>query len=115
MTLQHVAAAHDVHGGLPLGPGLGEDQSAVVEIDGEEPNLAGHFRAAVLPAKASGNHQVDHEEQLALEFENDPLAKTMEVEDLCAAQGVQRRVDGAKQERTGEPDILHTPSHDSRA
>ena len=54
---------------------LGQEQRAVREIERGEAELARHgFAPAGLPAKAAGDHQVNHQEEIALELEHDALA-----------------------------------------
>ena len=48
---------------------LGQDQRAVLEVERQQADLAGHLGARRLPAEAAGDHQVDDEEELALELE----------------------------------------------
>ena len=43
--------------------------------------LPGDLRAALLPVEPAGDHQVEDEEQVALELEDDPLAEAPEADD----------------------------------
>src|SRR6185295_7824018 len=53
---------------------LGEEQRPRGELESCEPELARQLRVAVAPAKAPGDHEMEHEEELALEREHETLA-----------------------------------------
>ena len=57
-----------------FGARLGQDERPGREVEGGEPDLPGHRRAARPPAQAAGDHEMEHEEQVVLEDEHQPLA-----------------------------------------
>ncbi len=60
---------------------------------------AGSFGAGRLPPQPSGDHQVQDEEELALERDDDPLAESPHVEDDLAFDLADRWHRGAQHER----------------
>ena len=86
-----------------------------VEVEREQPDLAGNLRARLLPAETSGDHQVQDEEQLAFQLEDDPLTEPMQRDDSLPLERRQRRIDGTQEERGGEPDPLHPMPDDTRS
>ena len=78
------------------------------------PTLPGYPGAAPrLPAQASGDHQVQHQEELALEADHDALAQPPEARDPPADEAREGRLDGAQQERAGQPDRLQRLAQDA--
>ena len=67
------------------------------------PTLPGIFAPRLAPAEAAGNHQVDDQEELALELEDDPLAQAAQSDHAAPGTGFEWRIDGAHQERAGQP------------
>ena len=61
-----------------LRAGLGEQQRARVELERRERERAGQLRARRVPLQPAGDHQVDHDEQLALERDHDALAEPLD-------------------------------------
>src|SRR5262252_7777432 len=57
---------NQVQRGSFLRSGFREQQGAGLEIERRETQLAGDFRAAFLPLKPSGNHQMNDKKQSAL-------------------------------------------------
>ena len=66
------------------------------------PILPGGLAPLRLPVQPAGDHQVQDEEQVAVELEDDALAEPAEAADDLALGGVQRRVEGADQERVDD-------------
>ena len=71
---QRVLAAQEVNRGPLLRRSFGQQQRAVREVEGRQTDLAGDRRALLFPAEAAGDHQVDGQEELALELEDEALA-----------------------------------------
>ena len=86
----------------------------MLEVDRQQADLPRNGCAWWLPAKSAGNHQVKHEEEFALGFEDDPLAEPMKVDDRAAVDRRQRRVDRAQEKRRRQTDALHLLPDDTR-
>lgn len=86
----------------------------MVEVQGEQPDLSGNARAHLLPPETAGDHQVEHQTGLALDFKRNPLPETMQVDNLSALDRRQRRVDGSKEEGRSETHGAHLVTHDAR-
>src|SRR5713101_9405344 len=82
-----------------LRPGLGQRERARREVQGRQPELAGHLRAWRFPVKAPGDHQVDRQEEIALEGDDDALAHAAEPGD----RWLRRSADRTNARRTGSP------------
>ena len=80
--------SHQMHDGLPLRSGLGQQQRSGGEVEGEQTDLAGNRRAPLPPAQPAGNHQMDDEEQRAVELEDQPLAQPAECSHRAAGNAV---------------------------
>ena len=76
------------------------------EIERRQPDLAGNRRAAIAPAQPPGDHQVQDEEQLAVELEDDPLAHPPQADDRASFDGGDRRLQRAHEERIADPQPL---------
>src|SRR5439155_10342971 len=91
---------------------LGQHERPGRELEGRQPDLAGRARARRSPVKATGDHQVEDEEELALELEDDALAEAAEPDDPPALRLADRRIDGADEKWGREPDTLERlPDH----
>ena len=77
---------------------------------------ASALRAGLLagrePAQPAGDHQVDDEEELALEREDDALAEPLDADDNLAFDRGNRRRHRAQQERMADADALETVADD---
>ena len=49
---------------------LGQQQRSVGEVEGRQADPGGDGRAVLLPSKAAGDHQVDHQEKIVFELQN---------------------------------------------
>jgi hypothetical protein len=58
-------------------------------------------------AETSGNHEVDHQDELTGEFEDDPLSDSAETLHFLAHRSVKRWIEGAKHRNRGDPDPGH--------
>src|SRR5262249_59624129 len=76
-----------------LRPGLGQRERARREVEGRQSELAGHLRAWRLPVKATGDHQVDRQEEIALEGDDDALAQAAEPGDDATVGCGDRRIE----------------------
>ena len=82
---------------------LGEDQAAGGKIERGQADLSRDRRSAIAPAQASGDHQVEHQEQLITEIEDDPFTHPLQADDGPSLQLRGRRLDGADDEGIAEP------------
>ena len=72
---QPVLAGDDVQRGALARARFGHEQRAGRELERGEPDFARDGRATRPPAQAAGDHQMEHEEELALERDHDALAE----------------------------------------
>lgn len=87
---QRRLALHEVQGGAALGAGLGERQRAILEL--EKGERVARFLAG--PVQASGDHEVQHEMQVAFQAEHNTLADARDIDDfpaMCVPDGRHRR------------------------
>ena len=68
--LQRRLAAHQVQRSALVRARFGEEQRAAVEVERGVPHARRDPRALLPPAQPAGDHQVDHQEQVALELED---------------------------------------------
>ncbi len=99
-------AAHEVQRRAPLRAGLGEDERAGREVEGGEPHLARELRPGRLPVEPARDHEVQRQEQLAVEREHDPLPQPADRGDAPPLHLREGRIGRAEQERTPQPDAL---------
>ena len=107
---QRRIATNQVKRCSPLGALLGEQDRPVAEIERREPassrqvdRLAALLRA---PAKAAGDHQVNHDEQTVFELEHDPFADPPDTPDPLAGRLGEWWVDRAQYERASQADAF---------
>src|SRR4030095_3596077 len=81
MAGERVAALDDMQRGLMLGPGFSEQQRAMLEVDRKLAQLARYLDSHGLPPKTAGDHQMEHEKELAIRFEHDPLSESVQIDD----------------------------------
>jgi hypothetical protein len=103
---QSVFAAHDVNRCSSLRAGFGQNKRAVVEVEGGEAELSRNLRAFRQPFEATGNHQMDDEEEVVLEAEDDALAEAAQCDDGFSGELCGTGLDRAKDEWVGEPDLF---------
>ena len=97
-------AADEVERRAPLRARLGEHERALREVERGEPDAAGELRVRLAPVEPARDHEVDHEEEVALEREDDALAHAAHALDVLPRGRRERRVDGAEHERASQPD-----------
>jgi hypothetical protein len=86
----------------------------VGEVEGRDDDLAAHpqLGAAAPPAKAAGDHEVQDDEELVVQFQHDALADSPDAADRLAERGLQRRIVGAEQERREDLHLFQrAPGH----
>ena len=71
-----------------------------------EPDAARELRARAPPVEPPRDHEVQGEEQVALEREDDPLPEPADRPDAPPLRGAEGRLRGPEQERAPEPDRL---------
>jgi hypothetical protein len=109
-----------VQRGALLGALLGHDERAAIEAEAGQERLAGGDLGVGLqprrtrgePLEATEAHQVEHEEELALELDHDALGEALHTGDAAAlrvAPGGQR---GAQEERRAELDLVEHVASD---
>jgi len=96
------------------GARLGEDERAVGEVEREERAPAADPPAGPAPVQASGDHEVEDQEQIALEREHDPLPEAAQPDDAPALGAGDRRGDRAEEERAAQADALEALFLDTR-
>ena len=95
--------AHDVQRGALLRARLREHQRAGRKLERGKSHLPRDARAGRPPVKAARDHQMEDEEEVALELEDDALADPAESDDASSHRLRERRVDRADEERRAEP------------
>ena len=103
---QLVRSTHDVQRGALLRALLREEQRADGEVEGRQPAALGDRDVALAPAQPAGDHQVEDQEQLAVELEHDALADAAGTADRLPLHGRDGRVHGAQEERARETNRL---------
>ena len=76
------------------------------KIERREPDLAGDRGAALAPAQPPGDHQVQHEEEIALHREDDPLAHASKRDHAPPFERADRRLGRADDEGIADPQAL---------
>src|SRR5262249_57146859 len=91
------------------------DVGAAAEAERGEPEAPGEAGPGGPPVQPPGDHQVQDEEEVAVELEHDPLPQPAEPGDEPAGRRRERRVDRAQEERVREPDDADPLAPDARA
>ena len=94
--------------------GLGEHERAVGKVERRERPAAADLRPALSPVQPARDHQVQHQEQVSLEREDDPLADPPESDDPAALGLAKRRRDRPQQKRARQPHRLEPLADDAR-
>ena len=90
------------------GTGFGQHEGARGKVKNRQVYLAGRPGSCrLLPVKATGDHQVKDQEQLALQFPHDALAEAAETYDLPPLRLQQGRLHGPHQEGAAQLDPLN--------
>lgn len=105
-------AADDVQRSLPPGTCLREEQCAPVEVERCKTRPAGQAGARRTPAQAARDHQVQHEVEIPLEHEDQPLAEPIDVENCLAFDRGGRGIVRAEDEGAADPDALNARASD---
>ena len=105
---------HEVDRRPALGAGLGQHERSALELECGQPLLAGASRARRFPVQTPGDHQMDHEEEIALERKDDPLADAPDARDLAPVRGAKRRLHRAQDEGMEQLHALETHPDDAR-
>ena len=92
---------------------LGEEEAAVREVEGRQRVLGRELDAGGLPVEPPGDHQVQHQPQLVVQPQGDPLADAADLPDGLAARRIERRIEGPDEERAVDPDPLETLADDA--
>ena len=114
VRLQVRTSGDQMQPGALDGAGLGHQQGAAREVESRQPQLLRHGRARRAPAQAPGDHQVQDDEQVALDADDDALAEACDGLDGAPLDGPERRRDGPQHEGAQQPDPLDLPPDDAR-
>jgi hypothetical protein len=109
---ERATARHDVHGGAPFRTGLGQHQRAGVEIDGCQLMAPGEFHAGRAPMEPAGDHQMNHDPQVAFESDRDTFSYAFEPEHAQTLESRDRRFGRTQQEGTRDPHALDDATRD---
>ena len=104
--VQCFAACEQMQRRATLSAGLGEQQRPAIELESRERNAARRLGAHRQPAQASRDHQMDDEEQSAVEHQHDALAEALDTDDAPALGLGDGRHCGAQQEGIEHADAL---------
>ncbi len=98
-----------------LRPRFGQREPARVELEDGLRDARRRLRVAGHPAQPAGDHQVDHEEQLALEANDDALADPLDRAHAASLGACDRRHRGAQHERADDAHADERLSDDARS
>ncbi len=93
---------------------LGQHERAFRKIERRDRGAASDLRAALSPVEPAGHHQVEDEEETALQLEDDAFSEPPEAQHATSLGARQRRRDGAQEKRAAEPDRLEPLPDDAR-
>src|SRR5687768_8554544 len=99
---------------LPLGSRFGQNQTAVLEIDGQQANFAGNRRLRRAPPETASDHEMEDQKDVVFELENDALAEPAQRCDGMTRNTRERRVDRTKQERARKTDPTDAMAENAR-
>ncbi len=77
------------------------------------PTLPGIGGAALAPSQTSRDHQVEDDEEIAVEREHDALAEAPEADDAASLELTRRGRDGAHQKRVADPKAFERLTEDA--
>ena len=103
MLGQGLPPPHDVKAGALLGAGLRQEKDAAREVERGERRPSGHPRTRPLPMQAARDHQVQHEKEVVVQLEDDPLAEARDRPNRLSLDGGDRRVEGPEEEGARDP------------
>jgi hypothetical protein len=83
-----------------------EEKSAVRKIECGERPLSSDFRIPFLPMKSTGDHEMENEKQVAVEFPDDLFSDAAQSDDVPLLSISNRRVEAPKKKWAGEADSL---------
>src|SRR3970040_491691 len=96
-----------------LGAGLRELERAGAEVEGGQSAPLGERRSCVLPVEPPRDHEVEHEEQLAVQLDHDPFSQAREAGDRPTFDGREWWFDRPEEERARNPDVLQPRAQDA--
>ena len=99
LIAQPLAPTDDVQGGTFLGPCLGENERAVLELERCEQLTPATPRQLIAPLKATRNHQMEHEPEFPLEPNRNSLTDALEPQHPKSLSVLETRLDRAQQKR----------------
>ena len=103
----------DVKGSPPFAPCFGECESTRWKIECREANAPRQLCATGLPVKTPGNHEVQHQPQVALYSNRNPFAHASQFADNAAFGGTQGRINSAQQKRCRNADPIQLRARNS--
>ena len=86
----------------------------VEKSNAASPIFPGGRAPGALPVQAPGDHQVQDQEEIAVERDDDALAEARDPDHVAPAGVGERRVDGAEHERAGQAHALEPGPADAR-
>ena len=111
---QAFLAARTCNDARRLVPASVSTQGAVGKIERCEALRPASFAPRRPPVQAAGNHQVQHQPEVAIHADGDALADAAQFADGAAFAVRERRFDGAQQKRAREPHALERLADDAR-
>jgi len=85
-----------VERGAMLRAGLGEPQPSAIELEHREQISPARFGRRRIPVQPAGNHEMQHQPQIAGDSDRDPLADPPNLADGFAVRRAQRRIGRAQ-------------------
>jgi hypothetical protein len=96
-------AADNVKRGAPFRPGFDQYEAPARKVERRQAVFAGRLGIARPPSKPAGNHQVNHEPQVAVQSDGNPLAEPPQLGHATTVAVLDRRIDGSQHERARHP------------
>ncbi len=113
MFAQFAVAPHHVQRRAALAARFRQQERAVFKIKGGKLVFSRQPCAGRFPVQSSGDHQVQHEPQLIIQPDGNPLAQSPQLANGLAVSRFQRWLTGSQQERAFQADLLQALTHDA--
>jgi hypothetical protein len=107
-------SCHHVERCPPPGAGLGERERARREIESRQILPALENGVNRLPMQPAGDHQVQHQPEVAFQADRDALSHPPQLPHSSSLGFRKPRRRGAKKKRAGQPDAFERPPHHAR-
>ncbi len=86
----------------------------MLEVEREETDLSWNICSRGLPPESTRNHEMKHQKQFVVGFDDDAFAEPAQPDDRFAFDRGERRVNGAKEKRRGEADAGYAAAENPR-